>query len=525
MNQGTTAADLARLDGAPPEQWLTAAQQRVVRADFAAAIRILETAIRIYPAHVDLLFALGGSVLQAGDQVRAEHVLHQVLQQAPGHVAAALLMARTLGVQGRMRAAGNHLRTAFDAAKQDVETRIQAVELLDDFGRQSDALALCEQEIANGSTDARLYAYAGMLALQVGEFELARERYDAALSATHDALEWHAPDGLASTKTYRSHDDPDFARFRSWLETPGLSDSARSSLLFALGKAHDDIGDHAAAATAWRQANDLAHALTSWSRKPWRRSVQARLAATPLRQRLPPPADWTPIFIVGVPRSGTTLLAELLARHQQVCHRGELDWLPRLARQAALQPTLNHEILRRMADTYAAQARQDDQPPARWIIDKQPLNFRHVDLILALWPNARIMHCQRNTRDTALSLWSQSFHSDVHGYARSFADIATVTRDASRLMDQARRRYPDSIRTVRYEQLVTAPDAQVSNLSGWIGLPRNPDAASAPSSNSPPSALSTASLWQARQPVHTRSVGRWQAYAEHIPELLQLPDD
>src|SRR6185312_8295482 len=226
--------------------------------------------------------------------------------------------------------------------------------------------------------------------------------------------------------------------------------------------------------------------------------------------------EWTPLFIVGMPRSGTTLVAELLARYALVCNRGELPGLANLAAQAALVGNASRATLERAAATYAAQLLRDDAGDARFFIDKQPLNFRYVDLMLALWPNARIVHCRRNARDTALSLWSQSFVEEVQGYAYDFEDIALVTRDEARLMAHWRKLYPRSICEVQYEQLAADSETMIAELASWLGLPART------SPNKPAATISTASLWQARQPVYTRSVERWRNYVQFVPELLKF---
>jgi hypothetical protein len=181
----------------------------------------------------------------------------------------------------------------------------------------------------------------------------------------------------------------------------------------------------------------------------------------------------------------------------------------------------NRAELQRAATRYVAQARRDDAGEAYWFIDKQPLNFRYVDLALALFPDARIVLCQRSPRDTALSLWMQCFLEDVQGYAYDFGDIALVMRDCERLMAHWRQRFHASIRNIRYEELVSRPGPVVDELAGWMGLP-TADPAIIPHSM-PASTISTASLWQARQPVNVRSIGRWQHYASCIPELMKLP--
>ena len=491
----------------------------VLRGDLKGAENLASAALREHPQSVDLRRALAGIYQQTRRYGHAETLLREVLAQDPGDAAAAFTLAEILKQAGRMSAASAVLRACFNQGDHDADLAIRAIELIDDCGRQHEAAAIAEDAIAGNPEDARLHAYAGMLEVQTGEFARAREHYLFALEHSTQACEWNVPHGLASAQRYTSAEHPDFVLFRDCLARTDLSDKARSTLLFALGKAHDDVGDYALAAGYFRQANALAHALTKWSRKNWRRALESRLAARPFAQQLEP-TDWTPVFIVGMPRSGTTLVAELLARHPQVCNRGELAWLANLSQQRTLAGNPARAALEHAAATYAAQLRQDDSD-ARWFIDKQPLNFRYLDLILALWPHAKIVHCRRNARDTALSLWSQSFMEEVQGYAYDFDDIAVVMRDCERLMAHWRKFYAASIRDVSYEQVAADPEGTIGTLAAWLGLPSSP----APTPDKATASISTASLWQARQPVYTRSVERWRNYAPYMPELLRFHVD
>ncbi len=507
------------LSAAPEQAWLECGRALVLRTELETALEVFAAATTRYPTSADLNLGLAGLCWQMQRQAQAEALLRDWLSRHPDDIAASFLLARLLREQGRMQAAAEAVHRLFDHGPHDEDTVIQAVEMLDDYGRPQDAARICEVAIAAGSEDPRLHAYAGMLGIQLGQFERVREHYAFALSHDAQAVEWNIPIGLSGLQRYRDAHHPDFALFRDVLARPELSDAARTTTLFALGKAHDDIADYAQAARYFSEANARAHAARAWPRKPWKRAVEARLTAPAYPLALPSPADWTPVFIVGVPRSGTTLLAELLARHPQVCNRGELGWLQVIAQRLSLAPTSERKPFEEAAALYAAQLRQDDSN-ARWFIDKQPLNLLHVDLIMALWPNARIIHCQRDARDTALSLWSQSFHDQAHDYAYDFNDIATVIQGCRRLMSHWCERYPSSIRTVQYEALVATPDDHVATLAEWLGLP-----AGLPIDRSQESrTISTASAWQARQPVYTRSAGRWRDYAPYLPELLRIPE-
>ena len=491
----------------------------VLRGDLALAENIADSALRNYPQSAELRRALAGIYRQTRRDAQAETTLRELLAVHPADVSAAFTLAEIFTEQGRMHTAAQVLRACFAHGEHDADLAIRAIEMLADAQRQADAAVIAETAIASHPTDARLHAYAGMLEVQTGEFARAREHYLYALAHAAQACEWNAPHGLASAQRYANAEHPDFALFGECLARTDLSVKARSTLLFALGKACDDIGDYAQSARCFREANALAHAFTRWSRKNWKRALESRLSAKPLAQRLDA-VDFVPVFIVGMPRSGTTLLAERLVRYPRMCNRGELPWLAKIAAQPAMAGNPSLEALTRAAAAYAAQLRQDDGGDAHWFIDKQPLNFRYVDLMVAMWPNAKIVYCRRSARDTALSLWSQSFMEEVQGYAYDFGDMAQVMRDAERLMTHWQEFFGDSIREVQYEQLAADPNGVVAGVVEWLGLPRTAQ----PSADAAVASIGTASLWQARQPVYTRSVGRWRNYAELIPELLGFDD-
>jgi tetratricopeptide (TPR) repeat protein len=492
----------------------------VLRGDWAGAARAATAGLAEHADSLELRRALAGIHRQSGRSAEAESLLREVLARAPGDFAAAFTLAEMLIEAGRGAAAADVLHGCIARGSPDAELAIRAIELLDEAGRKRAAAGIAETALAAHPADARLHAYAGMLQLQLGEFARAREHYLYAMAHDARACEWNVPDGLSGAQRYVDASHADFAMFRACLARADLSTKARSSLLFAVGKAHDDIGDYAQAADFFRQANALAHAATAWSRKNWRRAAESRLAAKPFAQRLDAP-DFVPVFIVGMPRSGTTLAAELLARFAAVRNRGELPWLAKLAQLPVLAGNPARAVLAQCAAIYAAQLRQDDSGDARFFIDKQPLNFRYVDLIMALWPNARIVHCTRGARDTALSLWAQSFHEDVQGYCFDFGDIALVMRDHERLMAHWRERYPQAIRELRYEELAADPARRIGDLVAWLGLPDN----AAQRTDALPEAIGTASLWQARQPVYRSSIGRWRHYAPYVPELEKFAVD
>lgn len=508
---------LQQLRGGAEQRWLDAARQLVLAHNAAAAAEVLAHGIAAHPQSDELLYALAGALSDAGQGEHAQQQLQHLLERSPDHDGAAMLLARLRIADGRTAAAARVLEPQFDRVAGDPERVIQIVELLDDAGRKHEASRLCEAAIEATPGDVRLYAYAAMLLAQLGEFGAARQRYLYVAAHSELAPDWHVPLGLAALQRYRDPQHPDLALFARYLEKP-LGHAARASLLFALGKAHDDLEELKVAVDFFRQANALSRSTQPWSRKLWRRSIEARRQRHLTATTLTVDETWVPVFVVGMPRSGSTLLAELLARHPQIFHRGESPWLPRLA--ARIEPSAADypEQLARAAAAYTAQLRQDDNP-ARWVIDKQPSNYLEVDLILSMFPQARIIYCQRQARDSALSVWMQSFQDGNQAFAYDLDDIGAVIRGSRQLMAHWQQRFAASIWTVSYESLVDDPLGTIDALAQWLGLPNDAPMTTAAKSG----AISTASLWQARQPVHRLSVERWRAYVPYVPELLQLP--
>src|SRR5690348_13705875 len=263
---------------------------------------MLVQALAEFPGSVGLRRTQAGIFQQTRQVDAAEQVLCALLTQHPGDSASAFALAQLLKAQGRTAAAANAMRTCLliEPNARNPELAIAAIELLDDMGRKADAGAIAEAAVAASPNDARLHAYAGMLAMQMGAFESARRHYLFALKHDPRAWEWHVPLGLSSAQRYADKHHPDFALFRDGLQQATLSDLARSELHFAMGKAHDDIGECTEAARQFRAGNAIAHRRTKWSRKTWRRSVEARLSSpSRLTLTVEPTAGFTPIFIVG----------------------------------------------------------------------------------------------------------------------------------------------------------------------------------------------------------------------------------
>ncbi|MGQ0621616.1 MAG: sulfotransferase [Panacagrimonas sp.] len=230
-----------------------------------------------------------------------------------------------------------------------------------------------------------------------------------------------------------------------------------------------------------------------------------------------------PVFIVGLPRSGTTLTEQILSAHPLLHGAGELPDLSRIANrcvdeneepwQAATK--LDEMASRERAHDYL-KALRDGAPKGRLrISDKSPLNFFQLAFAAVLFPNARVIHCKRDARDNALSIWMENFNADQR-YATDFDDLAFFTAQYLRLMAHWHEHLPLKILDMQYEDTVADLEAQARKLLAFVGAPWD---ARCLDFHQNERAVQTPSRWQVRQPIYTRSVARWKAYEVFLPGL------
>jgi tetratricopeptide (TPR) repeat protein len=484
-------------------------------------VALLQDAVLRWPDDAELYYWLGNALRGCGQIADAEAVFRMLLQNHPDHEQGVWALAFMLRDAGRIEAAAAGVVEFLRNRNSDIDNTLRGLDFLEGCRRFSQAAQICEARIAAGVTDPRLQFFSGQMALVLGEFGPAREHLLAALDNGLDVNKWS---GLwlflSSAQRYTDADHIDLQRFQHASQDTKLDPPARAAAAFALGKAYDDLHRYADAARAFDEANALARTRYTWSEEAWRRFVE-----TQLDKPLPPVAtnpaadDCVPVFVVGLPRTGTTLIAELLGRHPQVCNRGERSWIPFLAQQLSADKRQDDPVaLRAAAATYLKHLHQDDAP-AHWYIDKNPLNFRHLGLISTLFPNARIIHCRRDPRDTALSIWCQMFAHEDNNFAYDWSDIAAFAAGEERLMRHWQQSTTLPVCNVDYQQLTGDPEATLLQLAQFLGLPEH-DLLKAPSKQG--QAIATASVWQARQPVYRSSIGRWQAYEPYIPELSRI---
>lgn len=499
---------------ASESEWCRAGEA-LLKIDTNAAHVLLDVAVARHPDAAPLHYLLGNALRMGNQPEAAEASLRQAIALDPAHANASISLAHLLREQGRMRAVAEVMLALWRQEPRSADGDGRTLAFLVECERYVEAESLLPAILAAHPADARLLRMAGEVSLVLGHFDQAREQLRGALALDPgQASAWLR---LAHTHHFSDDDDADLALLLAARARSDLGIDVEVSAGFALGKAYDDLGRIAEAADALGRANARWHEGHAWDAPAWRKFVEARRDAAPLdpaRGR----GDITPVFIVGLPRSGTTLAASRLARHPQVRGRGELNWIAALARRLGEHP--NADMLAAAGRFYLAQLRQDDAP-ARFYIDKNPLNFRHLDLIAAMLPQAKIIHCRRELRDNSLSLWSQHFAHPDMAWSYTLEDIAGFIDGYRILMQHWRKRLPSPIFDLDYEALVTDTEATLGRLEEFLGL----DSARQPAAADAPETFATASVWQARQRVHSRSIGRWQHYLDALPALAAIDTD
>jgi tetratricopeptide (TPR) repeat protein len=393
------------------------------------------------------------------------------------------------------------------------------------LGRVDDAAASVRQSLAIRPDAADTVTLLGSLAIDRGRFEEAETLLNKALALSPGLPE--ALIGLTATRRMTTAD-------RAWRDAAestlsrGLPVAHAIGLNHALGKYCDDVGDFDAAFEYHRRGHELARR----SRPPYdRTATSARVTRTlAMFERaslagLRPAglASERPVFVFGMPRSGTTLAEQILASHPQVHGAGEvLFWQFAADAELTASPEERGATIAGLGREYLASFAALPASAAR-VIDKLPSNFKNLGLIHAALPEARFIHLERHPLDTCLSIYFQGF-SAAHAYATDLGDLAHYYREYRRQMAHWRATLPPHLLLeVRYESLVDDPEHWTRRMLAHLGLSFDPRCLQFQKTER---SVLTASSWQVRQPIGKGSIGRWRHYARQLEPLRSaLGDD
>ncbi len=483
--QSLSLATTLRDDAAAYHDLGVALHQQGLHAEAIAAYR---RAVELAPEMADAHVGLGRLLEASGEDEEAAQCFRRAAATTPDPEAAGLNLAHALMLEEDFPGAEGRLRHAL------------------------------EHNPHNGTLTKSL----GDVLARQGRFTEASEAFDRALDLNPRSAAAHY--AVIEARRCVESDIPRLERMLALLGDVRLGEGERLLLHFAVGKLLDDLGDYAQAMRHFDMANRI--------RSPGAKFDQAALAADVdrLMRRFTPGffaantafgrADEVPLFIVGLPRSGTTLVEQIISSHPQVAAGGELTfWIKRATPWGIAEASyLSIETAHQLSAEYLGLLRRR-RPGALRITDKQPFNLFCLGVIHLLFPQARIIQCRRHPVDTCLSMYFTHF-KQVSSFGASKADLAEAYRHYARLMDHWRAVLPPGrFIEIAYEDLIADREAVTRRLIAFSGLEWH-DACLQPERNT--RAVATASLWQARQPVYGTSVGRWRNYQPWLDQLGSL---
>jgi len=466
-------------------------------SDYGRAVTFFKKAVALRPDLLDAYLSLAAACSEAREYDDAIRHFRHVLAQKPQMVAALGALGKCYTAAGKAELSLPLFEKATKLQPTHPDLRCDHAEALIALGRMDDAAKLLQENIARG------YRIAGSYQLLV--------------------------------ETRRMTGEPvELAAIVEKLSTPGQPPRDRVSLHRAAGKIMNDLGRYDEAIDHF-QASKTAEG-RGFEIEGYRRRVDGLVAEfTPelLTSKAPfaNPSE-VPVFIVGMPRSGTTLTEQICASHPAVHGAGELSKLGDLAREAGYAPSQNGSTIqkppqaltaddaRSMSTAYLEFVRRISPASAR-IVDKMPHNFQLIGLIALLFPNARIIHCTRDPIDNCLSCFFTTFN-EGHSYNSDLRTLGLYYREYRRLMRHWDALLPGRIYECNYETMIADQEGESRRLIDFLGLPWDDACLRFYETER---AVTTPSRWQVRQPIYQTSVKRWKKYGNKIQPLIEALGD
>jgi tetratricopeptide (TPR) repeat protein len=487
------------------------------------AIAALQRAVAIEPRYTDAHFRLGIALEKLGNIGGALAAYDRATKLLPSLTEAwfrAGVLVYTLGHVGEAigcfrRAAATGSRTSFG--------RLGKARALVIEDRNQEAEKVLREMLVADPRNAMAYDLLGTVLSELGRFEEARACFERTV-AIAPLLAGSYYD-LVRCRPVTNGDNGLLQGMQAALATPGLELGQRQRVHLAIGKATEDLGDYALAMHHFDAADAVRRGAAAFDSAAFSVEIDRLIArCTPeLIARAPElgSPDATPVLIIGMPRSGTTLVEQIVSMHPEVGAGGELNfWNQRLAGWLGSGAD-EDAFLTKAAEDYLGVLRAI-APTAARVTDKMPFNFVWAGLIHVAFPRAIIIHCRRAAIDTALSIHQTHFHPTMP-FPTGGAELVAYFRGYQRLVDHWRSVLPaDRFIEVDYEELTRAPEPVIRRIIAACGLAWD-DACLRPESN--PRAVKTPSKWQTRQPIYRSSVERWRRYEPWLGPLRALVDD
>jgi tetratricopeptide (TPR) repeat protein len=492
-----------------------------------------ERAIALRPHYAEAYNNLGNAAREEGQLVAAEAHYLRSLSLQPGEVGPLFNLITVLEELGKLEEADAMVEQAMAAAQRILAAEPQNAEAANvlgltcvAIGRQEEALAAFERATAKpGYVDPWI---------NLGNSLKGLGRLDEALAAFDRAREL-APQAAApllaitQVKTFRSADDPHLAALEALArDAGGMPEPQRMQLHFGLGKAYDDLGRSDEAFANMRAGNALKRRTAGYDEArslAFFERVKAAFSADVVATAHEGYADSAPIFVIGMPRSGTTLVEQIISSHPAVGAAGEISALNNAVRTLGAFPEAvadaSEAALSRAGEKYVRKLRAY-APDAAHVTDKAPSNFYLIGFIHLALPEAKIVHVTRDPADTCLSCYSKLF-TRGQGYSYDLAELGRYYRAYHELMRHWRDVLPEGrVLEVRYEDVVADTEGQARRLLAHCGLDWDERVLAFHRNER---AVSTASASQVRRPIYASSVARWRRYETHLAPLLEALGD
>jgi tetratricopeptide (TPR) repeat protein len=496
--------------------------------DNVGAVDHAKAALAVIPRSVEALCALGLGSRRLGQMSAAEDAYREALRIAPADVAALAGYAAFLNEVDRTSDAAEFYRLALERLPNHPLLLGGLARVFERDDDMAAALALYENALVSAPGSADLLHRRGCCLRDLGDFDGAAAAFDKALAAAPD----HAPTFLALARLKRLDDTPGVRdRLARIVSAPARGTRNPIEAGFALGVLLDSAGEPDAAFVRFAEANALHKATREAVGQRFDRTAMAAIVEAAdlglAAEYANETAGWgnptaAPVFVVGMPRSGTTLVEQICASHSRVAGAGELRAINHISQRIrAHNAGLEHpglwdaDFSRAQADTHAAELQRLGAGALR-VIDKTPANLMQLGLIGALYPNARVIWCRRDARDIVVSNHLTYF---VRGNLSStdLADCAFATRWIERLGEIWKRELKLPILEVVYEDLVADPEVHARRLIDFLGLDWEPACLDFQATSR---TVTTPSSWQVRQPLYSSSIGRWRRYETHLGPML-----
>jgi Flp pilus assembly protein TadD len=494
------------------------------------AAKAFRRCCELLPQHAEGWNNLGAVLQELGRTDEALEALERAVGIAPNLARAHFNLSRLRLVLDDVPAAEASVRRAIELEPHDTQYHVHLAYVLRFMERFDESLTVLRDALSQAPGDPVANNDIAVTLLMNGDFARAEQHLLAAIESAPDM--GVAYENLSRARRFGPDDAPFMQRLESRAQA-AQNPADQAQFHFALGKMWDDRGDEQRAFTHFRTANAAARQLIEWDAGAHSAGVDQIIATFDENwlqgERMQPDygdPSKAPVLIIGMLRSGTSLVEQILASHSQVLARGELDFFTNVTQmmsqqvsagqvpypQCALQ--LQSADMRSIAQAYL-QHYFSGSLSARHFTDKNPLNFEHLGLIAAIFPNAKFIHVSREPMDTCLSIYNTHFSREL-GFAYDLHEIGCFYKDYERLMTHWQEHLGDRIIEVSYESLVGDQERETRALLGSLELDWE---ASCMDFHRTERMVGTASHWQVRQPMYADAVKRSQRYAPWLGDL------